>query len=128
MVAVALRTACDHTFGGRLSAHFDSFVLSPRGLFLRNPRRPSTLGHALSDSPVQWLAGLSPVVLPAPTETVRGTVSRCTSYASTIFGSSRARSRHRPVYALFSRAASWKRSGSSAAAKHGAEPRDRSRR
>jgi hypothetical protein len=50
VVALAFRPIRHIALRYRFSAYFDSFVLSPRGLLLRNTVRSSALGHAIFDS------------------------------------------------------------------------------
>ena len=127
MVAVAFGIIRHHAFERSFPVVFVYFLFSSRGSFLRNPIGSSPLGHALFTSRFQCVAGVSPVVFPALAEAVRGAVSRRTSHASAVFGSGWARSHHRVVHALVSRAAFGKRSGSRATPKYGAQPRDSSR-
>ena len=127
MVAVALRITGHYTFERSFRVVLVYFFFSPHGSLLRNWLGSSTLGHVLFAADFQCLAGLSPVVLPASAEAIRGAISRCTSYASTVFGSGWARSHHRVVHALVSRAAFGERSGSCAPPEFGSEPRHTSR-
>src|SRR5580658_2771159 len=123
MVAVALCITGHHTLGCRLCALLDSFLFSPRRLFLRDSLRSSALGHALLDSHFQRSAGLSAMVVPPSATTIDGAAYRLASRSTAIFGSGRARLCHRVVYATVSRAVSGKRTSSGAATENGFEPR-----
>src|ERR1700675_16358 len=123
MVAVALCLTGHHPLGGRLSALLDSFLLSPRGFFLRDSLRSSALGHALLDSHFQRWAGLSPMVAPPSATTLDGAAYRLASRSAAVFGSGGARLAHGVVYANVSRAASGKRTSPGAPTEHDVEPR-----
>src|SRR5580700_9869650 len=122
MVAVALCITGHHTLGCCPCALLDSFLFSPRGLFLRDSLRSSALGHALLDSNFQHSAGLSPMVVPPSATTIDGAY-RLASHSTAVFRSGRTRLGQRVVYTNLSRAASGKRTSSGAPTEHGFEPR-----